>query len=695
MSVALNQGVQGGLPIQPGVQQVQGGPGAQGGQVNNLVQANNPVPQGLQGPPVAQGPGVNQLTPTQTRVQQFSQSKNQWMLSSNNFARRVADFFQRKFTSDGAFKLSTNTVSSGMAKSNVDAHGGDLTKISGSPTEQTGIDTGAEVIGIMNLAGEVLAYQALKEQDQGAKTKIQNYEQAKTTFEQRTQQEADAQQVLNDARQALIVKQNRLPVVQGEITLKDPLLQSLQLSQQNLTNANQTLANAQATLLTAQQLPQAQQPNAQQMQQLRDDVNNATAALQNLRAQDPNLNPAQHPNLQQEIHDLTGELGQLRSEAQTLNADIQTLNDPNPATQGSIAKFNADHVQAGLDLAMAKDAKDKLEATGALGKATKVEGTQKAYSIGQLSQKSGAVAAGVVKMTSDSIGVVQGASTTFMSAAGVAATGVGALSLPLDCYSLHRDRLAIQGAKSTLAKVKLAERNPGLNLDATDKAFMKMMKRKLPIADKQFSAAYNSTKILAGLGGATAVGFKIAVLAGCSVAAVTAGAACLTPIGWALAGVAAATLIGYGIFKLSRFIHSKRQQKAYVETVNAPNPLITAKGRNILGKMADEHIQLNPNLNRNKTEAQYRSEVVQLISTSPGIEDRVRERAELGLISRSRGYGVELMTNRLRQEPHPPVGPTRQLLTALGVPPDDLQKIVDSNNVGDARKLLGKRLRVS
>ena len=68
-----------------------------------------------------------------------------------------------------------------MAKDNVDSHGGDLSKISGSPTEQAGVDTGAGVIGIFNVAAEVLAYKALQDQDTTAKGKIQTYENAQQT----------------------------------------------------------------------------------------------------------------------------------------------------------------------------------------------------------------------------------------------------------------------------------------------------------------------------------------------------------------------------------------------------------------------------------------------------------------------------------------------------------------------------------
>ncbi|MBV8969188.1 MAG: hypothetical protein JO331_09030, partial [Verrucomicrobia bacterium] len=517
--------------------------------------------------------------------------------------------------------------------------------------------------------------------------------------------EANAQRDLNNANQVLTDKQARLTqliqVPGGEINVKDTRLQGMQQSLQARNNADQLLVNVRAQLTAAQQLPPDQQPDAQQMQLLRDAVNNADAALRHLLATDANLDAAQHPNLQQEITHLTGELVQLRQEAQNLPGEIQTLQDPNPATQGSIAKFTADLTQAGVDLALARGAKDKAEATGALGKATKVEGSQKAYSIGQLTQKTGVVTATGVKMGADAVNVVHdgaklaGSLGNFVSSAGVVSTGVSALSLPLDCYSLHRDRLAIQGAKSTMKLVKRAEQNALLPLDGTEKSFMKMMKRKLPIADKQFSAAYNSTKIIAGLGSATAVGFKIAILAGCSAGAVAAGAACLTPIGWALAGVAAATLIGYGIFKLSRFIHSKQQQKAYLETVRSNNPLTTPKGEKILGKMADDYIALHPTP-ANTTQAAYRTQVIQALTGTQGIEAAVQERAEQGLISRSRGYGVEIMTDRLRQEPNPPGdGRTHQLLTALGVKPEDLKKIVDSDKIDDARKLLGKRLRVS
>jgi hypothetical protein len=117
----------------------------------------------------------------------------------------------------------------------------------------------------------------------------------------------------------------------------------------------------------------------------------------------------------------------------------------------------------------------------------------------------------------------------------------------------------------------------------------------------------------------------------------------------------------------------------------------------LTAKMVDEHIQLNPNTNAQKTEAQYRDEVEQLVSGFPNINERVRERAEQGLISRSRGYGVELLTDRLRAEGYPPAGRTGALLTALGVSPGDIQKVVDADptKIGDARKLFGKRLRVS
>jgi hypothetical protein len=380
---------------------------------------------------------------------------------------------------------------------------------------------------------------------------------------------------------------------------------------------------------------------------------------------------SERQRLTQELATFTGQRDQLQQRVADIPMRLETLNG-DQATQGSINALTAERDAKQSALTAAQVNLKALEATKALGEATKVETGQWHYQRSQLAQKSGVVAATGVKIGADAVGVATGGAKlagslgTFVSSAGVVSTGVSALSLPLDCYSLHRDRLQIQAAKSTLQKVKLAERNPGLQLDATEKAFMKMMKRKLPIADKQFSAAYNSTKVIAGLGGATAVGFKIAVLAGCTVGAITAGAACLTPIGWALAGVAAATLIGYGIFKVSRFIHSKRQQQAYVETVNAPNPLNTPKGRSILNKMVDEHIQLNPNPNPQKPEAQYRGEVEQLVSGSPNINERVRERAEQGLISRSRGFGIELMTDRLKVEGYPPAGRTGRATDSFG-----------------------------
>lgn len=172
-----------------------------------------------------------------------------------------------------------------------------------------------------------------------------------------------------------------------------------------------------------------------------------------------------------------------------------------------------------------------------------------------------------------------GVSTVVSEGAKLAGGYVGVVVGPLtavvntiDLVNDHKGRLTALSLKHK-ADNALASKDGIKQDDAELLAIAERMrlKQKKTSVDKGLSGTKNFFGAVGGLGTAAAGGATIAAIAGAGIAAAAAAASILTPVGWALAGAAAAAAVGYGIYKLARHLNSQAIKQALRETISITN----------------------------------------------------------------------------------------------------------------------------
>lgn len=264
----------------------------------------------------------------------------------------------------------------------------------------------------------------------------------------------------------------------------------------------------------------------------------------------------------------------------------------------------------------------------------------------------------------------------------IASSAASLVSLPVDAYALHRDIRDIREHQNVLKKVKSEQ----ARLQGKDKeleACLKLCNRKQVIGEKRFSAVTNGIKVASGLTAGASLGVGIAMAAGCTTAAALGAAACLTPIGWAIGGVAAACAIGFGIYKLGRFIYNKVQQKRYMEAIDNPDPTTSKAAATLKERLQKKAAKLAGDPKGWKN-----------VQITP---EQIKEYATTHLIGRSASLTTSVMLARLREDDLANPGEAITMFKNLGFTDDQIKAMHQAkgrDQQSASEKLLKKTLKL-
>lgn len=374
------------------------------------------------------------------------------------------------------------------------------------------------------------------------------------------------------------------------------------------------------------------------------------AEQQNVQTAQTNLDQAR-----QQARDGTLPLNRATSRLiQGLENQLQQAQQALTTAQDRVKQYEATHL---LGIKLSTDAKDQLGMAGfAVFRST-----------------AGVVVGGyrVVQGSLEMAKTITGAVSSAMSSAGSIAGGVaGIISIPVDAAALARDVRDIKAHQKLNQQVK-AQQQLLQGKDSELESCLKLIKSKQVVGEKRFSAAANGIKVAAGAVSTASAITAICVTAGVTTAAALTAASMLTPIGWAVAGVAAGITIGFGIYKLCKYIHTKKLQQGYMDAIANPGG---PAGLKIAGKLRLEGIQ-NPT------------------------PDQIKARASEKLLSRSASFTSSTLMARVKSEPRydatqPDASPTAKMLSGLGFSEKELHALYDSNVPKDAQKLLSKKLKL-
>ncbi|MBV8969487.1 MAG: hypothetical protein JO331_10575 [Verrucomicrobia bacterium] len=545
--------------------------------------------------------------------------------------KRVKEFVQKKFASDGALKGGAAVSYDAAGIHNVAEDSGvsqyEAKAFSGDASEQLPLDLNSEGIAVLNLVGEALTLRGLLQQRKEAHGKRDQYEQAKDElrFAKKEQRELNKLKELDDA--------DELEGIDAEAELED------------LEQAEKDLTATEDHLIESLQ-KQVEKHEAQ--------LEESLAALKD--ASGPSGFAAKSWD---------------RVKVRGTDRLARRLNQSN-------LEHEVESCQARVKVL--RTALRSLEATRLVGEDGRPGKIDYAYQIAQVAQKSAVVMTVPTKAFGDVFSLatagssLAGAASVLLAATSAASSGAAATSIPLDVYSGIRDFKAFKGARSMKKKVKQARKLSGVTDE--DLAFLRMMERKLPVNEKTLGVLYNGSKVAAGVAAGGVFVVKILVIAGVGGAVAAGFTGYGAPIAASVGGGAAAILIGIGIYKVSRFARTKHMQRQYANTILSDTPLQTKKGKKILAQLRES------------------GEIDGLSMAET--ENLVKEKAELGLMARSRAFAIQSMTERLRAEKENP-GEAWALMEQLGIKESDIEAIANSSaaSVKDAQKLLGKRLKIA
>jgi hypothetical protein len=566
-----------------------------------------------------------------SRARKFLESRGGSVISNRNILSRtrirkvwdaktkkkIKEFWQKKFPSDGALKGAAATGYDAAGPYNVSQDSGvtqyEAKNFSGPVGEQTSFDINSEGIAVLNLAGELLALRGLLQQKKEARGKREDYAEVQTQ---------------------LRAKEKEL-AVEGEGGVSDDEEEDLEQVERDLDAATDQLVES-----LSGQIEEAEK---------------------DLKGKQKALDDSSAPS-----GIFAGGVDRLR--VRGANRLARRLEQSNLEDQVESAQAKVETLKKTLA---------SLEATRLVGEDGKPKASDYIYQVAQVTQKTGVALTVPTKIFADVVSMatnLSGAATVLLAATSAATSGASATSIPLDVYSGFRDFKAYKGARSMQKKVKLARQDPDVSPE--NAAFLRMMQRKLPVNEKRLGVLYNGSKVAAGVAAGGVFVVKILVIAGVGGAVAAGFTGYGAPIAASVGGGAAAILIGIGIYKVSRYARTKHMQRQYANTILSDTPLQTKKGKKIL------------------TQLRENGEIEGLSMAE--IENLVKEKAELGLMARSRAFAIQSMTERLRAEKDNP-GEAWALMENLGMKESDIEAIANSSgaSIKDAHKLLEKRLKIA
>lgn len=362
----------------------------------------------------------------------------------------------------------------------------------------------------------------------------------------------------------------------------------------------------------------------------------------------------------------TLDLAKQKQEAAAIELKLAEKQGYGPGMTGHLEKMVEDAKQ---QVSAAKDSLRRLEASHRLGKAYSDRATERQAVHGAtIGASASGAAAGTLKGIAAALPAIDAAAKG-VNIAATGFTGIAAVAtVPLSAVALANDvRGYRKNADFDAAVVGQIAAQSALDGDSELAAIAKLVHSRTETKGKVVSAVKNALGIAAGLAGGVASSAAIAAAAGAGAAAAVASLA--TPVGWALAGATAAVAIGYGLWKLGKYLHNQHQQQKL-------EGIVSGQGKYFEQAVSDRARGENGNLN-------------QKLSTP----EQIVQKASLQLLQRDPQRAANRLLERLRMEGAD--GATARFLNALRLGDGDLAALRDSTDNKAALALLMKKLNLA
>ncbi|MBK8508170.1 MAG: hypothetical protein IPL51_05810 [Candidatus Competibacteraceae bacterium] len=324
---------------------------------------------------------------------------------------------------------------------------------------------------------------------------------------------------------------------------------------------------------------------------------------------------------------------------------------------------------AGRNLTQASDGLRSLEASRQLGQRATAQASERQAVHGvSLGTSASTVVAGALKGIAPAVDVA----AKGLNAAGAGFLGVAAVaSVPLSARALAKDVSDYRkNADFDAAVQRQIEAHGGPDGDPTLAAIAKLVHERTETKGKVVSAIKNALGIGSGLAAGVASSAAIAAAAGVTAAAAVASIA--TPVGWALAGATAAVAIGYGLWKLGKYLHQQHQQQQLER-------LASGQGKHFEQRLGALAIARDIDLNSPHQRAALAAEI--------------KNDAQQALHRNSPRHAAATLLDRLRANHDQ--GRTERFLRALNVDDADLRTLLHAADNNDAITLLMKKLNLA
>ncbi|MFO1349209.1 MAG: hypothetical protein U1F68_00420 [Gammaproteobacteria bacterium] len=344
-----------------------------------------------------------------------------------------------------------------------------------------------------------------------------------------------------------------------------------------------------------------------------------------------------------------------------------------------------DHLRARLEMAeqhrsAAHERLLALDASNQLGKqyTAKTTERQAVHGVG-IGASASTVVAGALKGIAPAIDVaakgLNAAGAGFIGAAALASVPLSARALAKDVSDYRKNSEFDAAVKRQIETLSGPDGDPGLT------AIAKLVHNRTETKGKVVSAVKNALGITSGLAAGVASSAAIAAAAGAGAAAAVATIA--TPVGWALAGATAAVAIGYGLWKLGKYLYNQHQLQKL-------EGLASGEGKHFDQELAvraqRRGIDLGTPNARPLLAPQQAREVME-------IKRAIKNEALLEPSGRDPLFAAQQLLERLRLEGNG--GITERFLRTLNFGDDDLRALLRSSKAEDAQTLLMKKLNLA